>query len=144
MSFLFLSFSFLSFYLSHMFSKYLKEFDQEVHDILLICQHCLLYFWHIGRMKKPFRCIFANWVLFLSVNERLKLTVCTNSMAIFLNILFFPGNLKKQELKEKSAKMCKLLPMSSIKWRKSLLLMKKPLRKKQKGKQDSNIRSCMS
>ena len=118
MSFLFLSFSFLSFYLSHMFSKYLKEFDQEVHDILLICQHCLLYFWHIGRMKKPFRCIFANWVLFLSVNERLKLTVCTNSMAIFLNILFFPGNLKKQELKEKSAKndgMCKLLPMSSIK-----------------------------
>lgn len=135
MSFLFLSFSFLSFYLSHMFSKYLKEFDQEVHDILLICQHCLLYFWHIGRMKKPFRCIFANWVLFLSVNERLKLTVCTNSMAIFLNILFFPGNLKKQELKEKSAKndgMCKLLPMSSIKWKKKSSPHEKATKKKTK------------
>ena len=135
MSFLFLSFSFLSFYLSRMFSKYLKEFDQEVHDILLICQHCLLYFWHIGRMKKPFRCIFANWVLFLSVNERLKLTVCTNSMAIFLNILFFPGNLKKQELKEKSAKndgMCKLLPMSSIKWKKKSSPHEKATKKKTK------------
>ena len=135
MSFLFLSFSFLSFYLSHMFSKYLKEFDQEVHDILLICQHCLLYFWHIGRMKKPFRCIFANWVLFLSVNERLKLTACTNSMAIFLNILFFPGNLKKQELKEKSAKndgMCKLLPMSSIKWKKKSSPHEKATKKKTK------------
>ena len=135
MSFLFLSFSFLSFYLSHMFSKYLKEFDQEVHDMLLICQHCLLYFWHIGRMKKPFRCIFANWVLFLSVNERLKLTVCTNSMAIFLNILFFPGNLKKQELKEKSAKndgMCKLLPMSSIKWKKKSSPHEKATKKKTK------------
>ena len=135
MSFLFLSFSFLSFYLSHMFSKYLKEFDQDVHDILLICQHCLLYFWHIGRMKKPFRCIFANWILFLSVNEKLKLTVCTNSMAIFLNILFFPGNLKKQELKEKSAKndgMCKLLPMSSIKWKKKSSPHEKATKKKTK------------
>ena len=135
MSFLFLSFSFLSFYLSHMFSKYLKEFDQDVHDILLICQHCLLYFWHIGRMKKPFRCIFANWILFLSVSERLKLTVCTNSMAIFLNILFFPGNLKKQELKEKSAKnddMCKLLPMSSIKWKKKSSPHEKATKKKTK------------